>query len=274
MTFETMGSVGLDYLPCRYGHSKLLFRGPRRRLEGAYCVALGGTETYGKYIRTPFPALLEKAIRIPVVNLGLPNAGIDVFLNEAVVLDACNGARATIIQLPGAQNMSNRFYSVHPRRNDRFLQASAQMRMFFPEVDFTDFHFTRHMLLSLKELSPEKYAVVEVELKAAWVARMQSLLHKISGRTVLLWIGDHNAKAMTRSNLGPEPLLVDDKMVSALRSYATEIVRVEPSAAARATGRGGMIHTPMDGPVAAQLPGPVVHAEIADALAATFYKLL
>ena len=127
MTFETMGSVGLDYLPCRYGHSKLLFRGPRRRLEGAYCIALGGTETYGKYIHTPFPALLEKAIRIPVVNLGLPNAGIDVFLNEAVVLDACNGARATIIQLPGAQNMSNRFYSVHPRRNDRFLQASAQM---------------------------------------------------------------------------------------------------------------------------------------------------
>ncbi len=35
----------------------------------------------------------------------------------------------------GAQNLSNRFYAVHPRRNDRFLRASTLMKTIFREVD-------------------------------------------------------------------------------------------------------------------------------------------
>ncbi len=266
MAYEDPGDGALDYLPCRYGHSKLLFRGPRRRLEGAYCAVLGGSETYGKYVETPYSALLEDRLATPVVNFGYMNAGADVFLNEPVIITACCDARVTVIQLLGAHNMSNRFYAVHPRRNDRFLRSSALMKSIFREVDFTEFHFTRHMLLSLKRRVPEKFAVLEGELKAAWVARMRQLLQKISGRTVLLWLDDHHANGRTRDELGPEPLLLDAAMVDEIRSFATEVLHITPSSEARAAGTEGMHFAPLDAPIAVEMPGPRIHAEVAAAL--------
>lgn len=266
MAYEYPGEGALDYLPCRYGQSKLLFRGPKRRLEGAYCAVLGGSETYGKFVQDPYPALLEAGLGTPVVNFGYMNAGADVFLNEPAIIDACNKARVTVIQLLGAHNMSNRFYAVHPRRNDRFLRSSSLMKTIFREVDFTEFHFTRHMLLSLKRRSSEKYAVLEAELKAAWVARMGLLLQKIVGPTVLLWLGDHHANGQTRDELGPEPLLLDPEMIGQIRPFATTFVHVVPSTVATGAGTAGMHFPPLDAPAAAQTPGPRIHEEVAAAL--------
>jgi hypothetical protein len=42
MTYDALGAGALDYLPCRYGTSKLLFRGPRRPLKDPYLVFMGG----------------------------------------------------------------------------------------------------------------------------------------------------------------------------------------------------------------------------------------
>lgn len=267
MAYESPGAGALDYFPCRYGQSKLLFRGPRRRLEGRFCAFLGGSETYGKFVPDPYPALIERQIGLPMINFGYMNAGADVFLNEPAIIDACNQARVTVVQLLGAHNMSNRFYAVHPRRNDRFLRASHLMKSIFREVDFTEFHFTRHMLLSLQARSPEKYALIEAELKSAWVARMRTLLRRITGRSVLLWVGDHHVSGVTRDRLGAEPLLLDAGMVEAIRPFATDFVHVEPSIVARAAGTLGMSYAELDAPAAAQLPGPCVHVEIAAALA-------
>ena len=69
-----------------------------------------------------------------------------------------NGRPLTVVQVMGANYLSNRFYSVHPRRNDRFLRASTVMQAIFNDVDFSDFTFTRHMLGALYELSPEALA--------------------------------------------------------------------------------------------------------------------
>ncbi len=32
MTYERLNETALEYFPCRYGLSKMLFRGPRRKL--------------------------------------------------------------------------------------------------------------------------------------------------------------------------------------------------------------------------------------------------
>ncbi len=276
MAYEYAGEAALDYFPCRYGQSKLLFRGPRRRLEGAYVAAIGGTETYGKFVPDPYPALVETALGLPVVNFGCMNAGADVFAGEPVVIHACKHARVTVIQLMGAQNLSNRFYAVHPRRNDRFLRASTLMKTIFREVDFTEFHFPRHMLSVLRERSAEKFALVEEELKAAWVARMRNLLQKIDGRCVLLWIaGVAGADPQGQADgLGHEPLFVDAGMVAAIRPLASDLVRVTPSAGALAAGTDGMSFGALDAPVAAAMPGPKVHEEIASALVPAVRPLL
>ena len=51
MTFAMTAPGALDYFPCRYGRSRVLFRGPRRPLDVPYVAFLGGTETYGRFLR-------------------------------------------------------------------------------------------------------------------------------------------------------------------------------------------------------------------------------
>ena len=88
MKHDTLGEAGLSYAPCRYGTSRILFRGPRRPLDGRYIAFIGGTETYGRFIENPFPALVEAALGDVCVNFGMINASVDAFANEPTVLAA------------------------------------------------------------------------------------------------------------------------------------------------------------------------------------------
>jgi hypothetical protein len=274
MAYEQPGGGPLDYHPCRHGNSKLLFRGPKRAIRERYCAIIGGSETYGKYVRDPYPALVERVLGRMVLNLGCMNAGADVLLNEPVFLDLAAPADVTVIQVLGAHNLSNRFYSVHPRRNDRFLHASHVLRTLYPEVDFTEFHYTRHLLQTLRRVSIARYELIEQELKAAWVARMRQTLHMIPGPTVLLSIGDHRAHSPIRSDLWPAPFFIDAEMLANVGRKASALVRFQPSAAACSAGTEGMFFAPLDAPAAAELPGPQVHAEIAETLAPVLARYL
>lgn len=283
MTFDTAGRGGLDYLPCRYGRSRLHFRGPRRRLIGEYALFLGGSETYGRFIEKPFPALLEQETGIKCVNFGWQNAGVDAFLNDSTVIDIAAKARVTVVQVMGAQNMSNRFYTVHSRRNDRFLNASGLMKQMFRDVDFTEYAFNRHLLSSLRQLSPERYLMIRDELKSAWLARMRHLLQAIGGRTILLWFSDHAPDAgaetgpagqVRADDLGHDPLFIDRPMLELLRPLVTELVEVTASPAALAQGTQGMIFAPMEAPAAAGMLGPVSHQEAANRLRPVLTRLM
>lgn len=270
MSYEKQGAGALDYLPCRYGNSKLLFRGPRRRVEGDYVAVLGGTDTYGKFIERPYAARLEDQLRMPVINLGCVNAGPDVYVNDPKVLDICAGARTTVIQVMGAHNMSNRFYAVHPRRNDRFLKASSLMKTVFRDLDCTEFHFTRHMLSSIKERWPDRFDIMVGELQDAWVARMSSLLSKIDGKTVLLWMSKNSPDeeiVMDDPALGTDPLFVNRAMLEALRPLATDIVEVNLSIAASTAGTDGMAFSDLEAPAAKEVLSVKAHQETADELA-------
>lgn len=274
MTCEFVRDTALDYFPCRYGHSKLLFRGPRRRLDGGYVAVLGGSETYGKFVETPYPALVERSLGLPVVNFGCMNAGPDVFVAEPVILSACNRARVTVIQLMGAQNITNRFYAVHPRRNDRFLRASALMKSIFPDIDFTEFHFTGHMLGTLRQAAPDRFRLVAEELRAAWTARMRLLLQKIDAPTVMLCLQDEAGGEAEVDEASFDRLMLDEGMIATIRPFATDLLRVAPSGAARARGTEGMHFAPLEEPAAAMMPGPLIHRELAEALGPVLRRLL
>lgn len=274
MAFEHPGHGALDYKPCRYGQSKLLFRGPRKRLRSPYSVFLGGTETYGKFISRPFPDLVEVGTGMMSANLGCINGGIDAYVNDADVLSIASRARVTVIQIMGAQNLSNRFYKVHPRRNDRFLKASILMRTVFREVDFTDFAFTRHLLSTLQDCSADRYGLVVEELRQAWIARMAMLIERIDGVPILLWIGRKPPPAQATDAMSTDPLFVDAAMIAALRSRVADYVEVVPSESALSMGTVGMSFPEIEAPAAAALPGPLVHDEIANALVPAINRLM
>ncbi|MEM1388698.1 MAG: DUF6473 family protein [Pseudomonadota bacterium] len=259
---------GLDYFPCRYGTSKLLFRGPRRRMDGDYVAFLGGTETYGKFIDAPFPALTEVETGLRSINLGCVNAGLDVYHNDTSLLEICNHARATVIQVMGAQNMTNRFYAVHPRRNDRFLKASQMLEAIYPDVDFTDFSFTRHLVQSLAEISFDKFLILVEELKEAWVGRMRSLLSQIDGPVVLLWMSDKAPSEVKETDPeAQDPVFVDRAMIDALSDLSPIWIEVAATEIERYHGLEEMYFAEPERAAAEEMLGPLVHQRTAKALA-------
>lgn len=222
------GQMSPKYDECRYDGSRLLFRGPRRALDGEYIACLGGTETFGKFIQWPYPDLLEETIGITSVNFGWPNAGIDVFANDSALLDCVGRARLTVLQALCAVNMSNMYYRVHPRRNDRFLQATDSLHALFPEVDFTEFNFTRHMLGRLQEISPERFGYIRQELAALWVSGMRDLVKRIGGPVVLLWFSARSPDdADDRPDIWADPALVSRDMLEALREDLHGIIELK-----------------------------------------------
>lgn len=275
MTYECLGDGALDYVPCRYGKSKLLFRGPKRKLTAPYVAVIGATETYGKFVEHPYPALTEGTLDRPVVNLGCVNAGLDVFANDRTVTEICAKAEVTVIQVMGAQNMSNRFYAVHPRRNDRFLRASNLLKTIYREVDFTEFNFTRHLLSALKATSPEKFVMVEQELREAWIARMKTLISKIDSRVVMLWLADHAPETPhTNTTTGSDPLFVDRAMLDEVRPFVERTVEVVVTPEEVADGFSGLSYTEFEEPAARGMLGTIAHARAASALDRTLRELL
>jgi len=267
MAYQNMGEGALNYTPCRYGNSKLLFRGPQKDLDAPYVAFLGGTETYGKFVEMPFPTLVETSLGVTGVNLGCVNGGVDVFLSDETVLDICRKAEVTVLQIPGAQNISNRFYTVHARRNDRFLRASEELQRLYHNIDFTDFNFTRHLLHTLGAASQKKFATVREELRKAWSARMETMVEKLHGDVVLLWLSDHAPDDGAACDaIAGDPLFVNREMVEGLRPLVKDVVEVVATKDEIATGYELMVHSDLDAPAAREMLGPVAHAGAAGVL--------
>jgi hypothetical protein len=253
MSYLRGGPGGPEAELCSYEGSRLSFRAPARRLSGRYVAALGGAETFGKGTTRPWPALLETAAGLDVVNFGAVGAGPDAILQDDTLIAASRAAAATVLQIPGAQALSNPFYRVHPRRNDRFVRALPALQELYPDVDFCDYSFTRHLLGGLHRRDPERFARVAAGLQATWRLRMQELLGRLGGPVVLLWLGDRAPAADTRLCAGSAPLLVTRPMLDSLRPLAAALVEVA-APPARANGTG------------ATLPADVAHEAAACAL--------
>ncbi|MEO0917831.1 MAG: DUF6473 family protein, partial [Pseudomonadota bacterium] len=203
-------------------------------------------------------------IDVPVVNLGVAHAGLSLFSDEVALLDIAAKSRVTVLQVLGAQNMSNRLYSVHSRRNDRFLGVSSALRDIFPDVDFADINFTGHLISTLRDASEAAFGVLVDELKWSWVQRMRRILSLINGDVILLWISDRNPGEPDTNLDMMEPHFVDDAMISELQRDFTDIVKVVLDDAKTLEGKS---FPPQEAEAARCLPGPAAHLRISEALA-------
>lgn len=270
MKHDVFDGDTLSYDPCRYGLSRIYFRGPKRDLDQPYLAFIGGTETFGKFLQVPFPALIEQEIKHPCVNFGCVNGGVDAFVNDPTIMGACRDADLTVVQIMGAHNLSNRFFSVHPRRNDRFLRASSVLQAIYQEVDFADFTFTRHMLGALHEASDERFDIVVSELRAAWLARMRNMLDQIGKRVILLWFSRDELTDVDwhdrETPIAADPLFVSKGMIEELRDKVMDVVTVRPSDKAMSEGTIGMQFPPMQARAASGMLGVRAHIELAEVM--------
>lgn len=272
MTYDILGPGALDYLPCRYGTSKLTFRGPRRVLEAPYVVFLGGTATFGKFIEQPFPLLVEHLTGVTSVNFGQVNAGLDVFARDTTVLEAARGAQVTVVEVLSAANMSNRFYSVHPRRNDRFLHALPDLKQLYYDVDFTQFAFTQHMLRHLYLRDAARFEQLRRMLEKTWIRRMRRLLAQLSQEVVLVRIGGADTLGDWPVHAGHTATLITDDMLDRLGPMVSAIVDIPTDASHSVTQ--GMVFSILEEEAAKAVPTPHVHRDVARALCPVLDRLM
>jgi hypothetical protein len=265
----------LDYFPCRYGTSRAVFRGPERDLSRPYIAMLGGTPTFGKYVPAPFPTLVERALGHPVANLGGVNAGLDFYLSDPATLALAAQARIAVVQITGAEAVSNPYYTVHSRRSDRFLAATPALRALYPAVDFAEIHFIRHLLMVLHRADAVRFKTVVAVLKSNWLTKMQALLAQLPPQRLLLWLADAPPPEVAEG-LDPAfgPLLVDAGMLAGLRPVVTAQVEAIPSAAARAEGLARMQFPKTEVQQARCMPGSAVHDEVAARLVPVLTRMV
>ena len=228
MTIQLIGVPPCETVLCRYGASRLLVRGPKRALDQPYVAFLGGAETFAKETARPFPAVLERQLGVTCVNLAAICAGPDAYTGDPALLAVAAAARVKVVQLSGAHMLSNRFYSVHPRRNDRFVKASAQMRQQFAGVDFTDFAFVGHMVGQLAQDNPAGFALLRAELETAWQARMRRLLEVLGPPIVLLWVERPRPDGARPSEGWNDPLFITPQLLAPVLRHAAGLVRISP----------------------------------------------
>ncbi len=263
MTSGTFDNA-IQYDMCRYEGTKLAFRGPAKSFDAPYVAALGSTETFGPYVQAPYPTLLEEWLDQPVVNLGVRQAGVSLFASERWMLDCASDADVAILQVMGAGNMSNRLYSVHSRRNDRFLAVSPALKNLFPDVDFTDFSFIRHLLQSLAGQSDSGFQTLVEELRFAWLQRMRRVLSCIECPVVLLWMSDRAPSTPSDWPQGPEPLFVTKAMLDELATDVSAVVEVV--GLTEVDRLEGKLFASHEKEAAFSAPCPVHHAKVAEKL--------
>lgn len=266
LNVEPGAETKLDYQLCRYGRSRVLVRGPKRALKGPYFAVLGGTEAFGKFVEMPVADRIEGALGIPVANLSGPNFGLDTFLEDKAILDIASSGLAAIVQVTGAQNLSNPFYKVHPRRNDRVLTPSEDLRDLYPELDFTETHFARHLLTTLMQCCPRRFAVVEAALRATWLSRAGALLEALDCPTILLWMAARRPEDDWDLECADDPLFVDRGALEELSSKTAGLIDVAHIEREGDPARRGMVFSALERPLAAQLPGPEAHRGAAERL--------
>ena len=268
----------IDYQGYRFGRSKQRFRGPRPNLKSPYVAFIGGSETYGKFVERPFPTTLQAPLGRTCANWGSPEAGPGFFLKDPVLLEACSNAKICVVTVMGAVNLSNRLYSVFKRRNARVRETSKTLKALYPNTDFGGYRFAHNMLYKLQQANPANFAVVELELREAWVARMRELLEDIETTRVVLWMStrtpDEEASADSRDAFVTSPAFVNREMIEEIAPMADLVVEYvpDPNLAGRPVKT---LYTSADDDTARwRYPSQAMHDQLADILSEPLQSIL
>ncbi|MEL6678155.1 MAG: DUF6473 family protein [Pseudomonadota bacterium] len=278
MAFQRVVSTQPDYDQYRFGRSRQIFRGPEPDLSGRYVACIGGAETFGKFSPVTYPQLLDEELDVPCANWGTPGAGPGFFLKDPVLLEACSRAEVCVVSIMSAHSMSNRLFNVFIRRNERLRSVSEMMEALYPEVDFGHFRFVGNMLNHLHDVSPERFNVVAIEMRNAWIARMRELLTDIEAPKVLLWFAQHHPEAADGYTPAEArrvlPGFVTRQMITEVAPLADVFVEYVAPPESAVGGAEDRFRSIRGEAVSRRFPSATMHREVATLLSTPIEALL
>jgi len=131
--------------------------------------------------------MVERALGIPILNLGAQHSGAGFYAEDDVIHEIIESAKVIVVEAPSVVNQSNPFYRVHPRRNDRFVTALGPLYELFPEADFVECHFTKHLITKLITIDAERADIVFRVLQDEWMRNLSLMRARWRAETVVHW---------------------------------------------------------------------------------------
>ena len=292
----------VDYQLYQLDGTELQFRGPQSRLnDGEYFSCLGAAQTFGCFATHPYPALLEKRLKVTALNLGYGGAGPRFYNRHPELLDIVNRGRCAVVQVMSGRSEDNsRFESrgleLLTRRSDgKQMSADAAWR------SVLEARYLWKYLPVGKELGRrlcQWYGARDAkrllqETREQWVESYSALLDSIRVPKVILWFSQRtpdfgDSFENLHRFMGLYPQLVTRDMVHRIALQADEYIECT-------TNRGSPqeLLSRFDGtPVVIDLsqdradfagqtwtenryyPSPEMHAEAADSLFPKLSQLL
>lgn len=210
------------YTLCQYSGSRHFFRGPAKALSAPYVAILGGSLSFGKEVKKTYTEGIETLTGMAGVNLAIPQSGPDAYLAEKSILNIARGAVACVIELGGVQNCSNAFYRTHPRRNDQFIAPTPALVALYPDVDFTNIHFTRHLLKTLFLTDADRFADVKRTLTDNWLEKIEQLINHVQVPSILIW-----PQASDALDLNSDAMFITQPEIDILSGFSHKVVRIQ-----------------------------------------------
>lgn len=149
-------------------------------LHTPHFAVLGGTESYGRFMRRPYPVSVSGRVGLTCRNYGTLNAGMGAY-KQILSFDVMSPeTRSCVIEAPPILQVENPYFDVHPVRNDRMVRVKRPYRLLFPDVDVAAATFVGH-LWRLSDAADRGAALHMARvLRELWLEGMGDLISRIN----------------------------------------------------------------------------------------------
>jgi Domain of unknown function (DUF6473) len=218
MTYQERDFEAIDYAITDVpGAGELRGPVPSDLSPGAYAVCLGAAQTFGCFCDEPYPALLQRQLGIPMLNLGFPGPGPRFFTRKPGLMRLVNQARFAIVQALSGRSVECSYFACPLDRGSLIPRALIGTR---PPID---------ALTAWKQLIEEKGSELAfqqlAETRANWIAQSRELLDSITVPKVLFYFSTRMPRYRARTDsilefMNDFPQFVTDVMLEAIKPAA------------------------------------------------------
>jgi Domain of unknown function (DUF6473) len=194
-----------------------VFRGPPAKGD-EYVACVGAAQTFGRFVQTPYPRLIAKALGTDALNLGRGGAGPSFPLSNPRLLVLINSARVAIVQVFSGRSQSNSLFKTVNHGMIGVNLANGQ------EISANGFY--AWLLEQGEELSRK----IVSETRANYVVAMTELLDAITAPKILLWFSVRTPEYLEQLRLplhrlwGEFPQLVNREMINEIKTHCDQYV--------------------------------------------------
>ncbi|NET27448.1 DUF6473 family protein [Okeania sp. SIO1I7] len=206
---------GFD-LPLRNGGSSPFY---------GYGSFIGAAQTFGRFVKYPFPELLEQVVGLHSVNLGIAGAGPRKFNSSQFLLDTINNGKYCVLQVMSGRSCKNNVFDYSQGKWEGTSSVwNKKLQKIQIAEDAWEWYINNHT-------QTEVEALVE-NTRENYLNEYFQLIKAIKVPIILLWFStrkpDYEASYSQNINklFSSYPHLVNKEMVSEIAKQCSEYVEV------------------------------------------------